>query len=507
MANPPFPTALVIPSRDDLASRFKRDVQIAAQRGGASIAVATGSLADIESKVYADAMLPIYGESARQSATASLDGKSLAELMQEAIDAGLAAQLPAAGASGFVIAAGATGGGFITSGAELRNLATGKRYMAFSSGLYKPGDLIAVIGIDTGPTSNVGAGTVLTWTSPPPGIDVSAIVFAESDGSGLTDGRDAETSAEIVARIRASRANPAASGNDAAYQAAVLATPGIAVQAAFTFPVIVGPGSTCVIFLLRAAIPGGSRVPNNAQIGIVKGYVTGQMPKGDSATYGLVVEQPTDIQLTVVWSNGVAQWTDGIPWPPYNATVGYGVAGPGTISATTFPLAAQGIGTVVAPRVGQTIAFFDRTNLVFVEKRIGSFTGSGTLVSPWQIVVDTTDNASDTQFTPASGDPVSPWSDSLNLLPALIAAYFDGLGPGEQVSTFFDAGYRQRRSPADPQFWPASLTTKALIPALELSSVSDVEIKFPALPLVPTVGTPGVSANLLTLGRLAAYPG
>lgn len=506
MASPVLPDALVVPTRDAILATWKRDIQIAATRGGITIAVADGALADIKGKVFADSMLPLYGEAARQANVGTLDGKTGTELEQEAIDSGLPGRLAAAGASGFVTIAGATGGGYITAGAEIRNLATGKRYQALVSGLYKPGDLVTVSGIDTGPTSNVDAGTILTWTSPPPGIDASATVFADSDGNGLTGGRDVETDAEIRARIRASRANPAASGNDAAYQTAATATPGVGVQAVFTYPAIVGPGSSCLLFLLRPAASGDSRVPNNAQIGLVKGYVTGQMPKGDSVTYGTVIEQATDVTLTIVWATGVAQWTDGSPWPPYDAACSYTIGGPGTISATTFPVVGSG-SSRVAPQAGQTCALFDRTNLVFVRKRILSLTGAGTIVSPWQIVVDTTDNASDTQFAPSSGDLVSPWSDSLNTVAPLVAAYFDGLGPGEQVATFFDQGYRQRRSPPDPQFWPASLTTKALIPVLQLASVGDAEIKSPALPYSPTTGTPGVSSNMLTLGRLQILPG
>lgn len=498
-----LPTALVVPSRDDLAGQFKRDLQIRST----AIAVADGSIADVEAKVYADAMLPIYGEAVRQSTTGTLDGKSLAEVMQEAADSGLPAQLPAAGASGFVVAAGATGGGFLTAGAEIRNLATGKRYMATVSGLYTPGSLVPLTGIDTGPSSNVAAGTILTWTSPPPGIDASAAVFAESDGSGLSGGRDAETAQEIRDRIRASRAAPAASGNDAAYQAAVIATPGIAVQAAFTYPAISGPGSNCVLFLLRPTAPGGSRIPNNAQIGLVKGYVTGQMPKGDSVTYGTVTTQPINVSMTVVWANGVAQWTDGITWPPYDAgqaaTISNAITT--TITATAFDVRASL--SWALPQVGQTLALLDRTNLVFVRKRILTVADHRVAIGVVSITVDTSNNASDTQFTPAIDDLVSPWSDSLNLLPALVATYFDGLGPGEQVSTFFDNGYRQKRSPVDPQFWPESLTTKALIPILELAAVSDAEIRSPVLPFSPTTGTPGVSSNLLALGLLGVYAG
>ncbi|HEY1956687.1 MAG TPA: baseplate J/gp47 family protein [Polyangiaceae bacterium] len=504
MAAPVLPDALVVPSRDDIAATWKRDLQIAATRSGITISVADGSLPDLKSKVFADSMLPLYGEAARQSNVGTLDGKSGTELQQEAVDSGLPGQLAAAGASGFVVIRGATGGGFITAGAEIRNLATGKRYQSLVSGLYTPGSLVTVSGIDTGPSTNVAAGTILTWTSPPPGIDASATVFEDSDGNGLTGGRDVETDQQIRDRIRASRSNPAASGNDAAYQTAAMQTPGVGIQAVFTIPAILGPGSSCLLFLLRPASSGQSRVPNNAQIGLVKGYVTGQMPKGDSVTYGTVIEQSTDIEMTVVWATGVAQWTDGVPWPPFSAVADYGVSNDTVPTATSFSVSTSDP-SPVTPQAGQTVALFDRTNLVFVEKRIGAVTTIS--AGHWTLTIDTTDNASDTQFTPAVLDPVSPWSDSLNLLPPLVAAYFDGLGPGEQVSSFFDAGYRQRRSPPDPQFWPISLTTKMLIPILQLSAIGDAEIKSPSLPHAPTVGTPGVSSNLLTFGRFAVLPG
>ncbi len=505
MAAPVLPDALVVPSRDALASTFTRDVQIAATRGGITIAIADGALANVKAKVFADLMLPVYGEAARQANIGTLDGKSGTELEQEATDSGLPGRLAPAGASGFVVAAGATGGGYVTAGAELRNLATGKRYQSLVSGLYTPGALVAVSGIDTGPSTNVDAGVVLTWTSPPPGIDASAAVFADSDGNGLTGGRDIETDQQIRDRIRAARANPAASGNDAAYQTAAMQTPGVGIAGVFTYPAILGPGSSCLLFLLRPASSGASRVPNNAQIGLVRGYVTGQMPKGDSVTYGTVIEQSTDVTMTVVWSTGIAQWTDGVPWPPYDASGTYDVQA--VTSATVFTVEYVGGGTAVVPQAGQTIALFDRTNLVFVRKRILSVVSHEPVIAHFDIVVDTTDNVSDTQFTPAVGDLVSPWSDSINTLAPLVASYFDGLGPGEQVATFFDQGYRQRRSPPDPQFWPASLTSKILIPILQLSSISDAEIKSPALPAAPTVGTPGVSSNLLVLGKLGIYSG
>ena len=494
---PTLPTALVVPTRDELVAQNKRNMQLRAP----TAAVTNGALADIDAAVIADAVLPLYGESARQSDARTLDGKTGTDLQQEAIDMGQPGQLAAAGAVGFVVISGSSGN--ITAGAEIKNLLTGKRHMATATGLYVAGGLCPVVGIDTGPTSNVAAGTVLTWTSPPAGILGPAAVFQNSDGSGLTGGRDAEKDEEIRARIRAVRAAPAVSANDAAYQAAVIATPGLAAQAAFTYPAILGPGSTCVLFTLRPAKTGATRIPNNAQIGLVRGYVVGQMPKDDSATFGTIVAQPTAVALTISWATGVAQWTDGVPWPPYDSTGIYKIST--VVNALSFSVSTASA-SPVAPQVGQNIALYDVVNAKFVQKRILTVGGA----NPYTLTIDTSGNASDTAFTPIVTDQVSPWSDSLNLLPAIVSGYFDTLGPGEQVNTgvtpFFDAGYRQKRSPADPQFWPESLTNKILLPVLVLPAISNATVVSPALPYSPTAGTLGVSSNMLTLSGLAAYP-
>ena len=46
-----------------------------------------------------------------------------------------------------------------------------------------------------------------------------------------------------------------------------------------------------------------------------------------------------------------------------------------------------------------------------------------------------------------------------------------------------------------------------LLPILVLPQISNVNVLSPSLPLAPSAGTAGVSANLLTLSNLAAYPG
>ena len=508
MPSPPLPDTLVLPTRADLVAQWKSDVNFRAP----GVSTDVGTLPDIDANVAGDLLLPVFVESSRQADAATLAGQNSAQLDQTCKDFGLPTKLPAVGASGFVQVTTSVGGANIASGQEIRNLVTGFRYTVSIGGVYNstgtsPNNLVPVVGVDTGPSTNVTYGTTLTWTSPPPGLLTQAAVFENSDGSGLSGGADIESDDEQRARIRNARAFPAVSGNDAAYQLAATQTPGLAIGAAFTYPACLGAGTTCLVFLLRPASPGAGRIPNTAQIALVRANVIGQMPKDDSASFGVVLSDPVDLKLGVVWAPGAASWTDGTgAWPPSSGgSYDYKVSA--VTDATHFTISTTDPGAV-KPQAGQTIGFFVLGNLVsepdaaFVRKRILSVTGA----NPWVIVCDTANNASDTTFTPAVNDRAMPWSDSLAALVPAITSYFDALGPGEQFATFFDAGYRQRRSPSNPASWPSVLTNKALVPIEELTAIEDVAIASPSTPRTPAIGTPGVSAYVLMLRSFSVYP-
>lgn len=485
--------ALIVPSRDDLVARWERDVKI--RMPGAL--VGDGTLPRVDAKIFADAILPVYGEAQRQANNVSLDGKTQDALNLEAKDLGLATLLPGAGSSGFVIVSTSVGGGTIISGTQLINPVTGLRYQTTSTALYTDQQNVAVAAVDSGPQTNVPAGTVLQWVSPPPGINQTVTVFKNTDGSGLSNGSLPETQQQMVARLRSAKSTPAVGGNDAQFQAAVMQTPGVGLQAAFTYPCIAGPGSTCIVFTVRPNVSGGSRIPNNAQIGIVKAYVVGQMPKDISSTYGTLTAQLVDMSFLIRWGPNSAGWADAAPWPPYAAGQPVTVQAGG--SATVFSVTTAA--SPPAPQVGQTIALFDAVNIRFVKKRILAVSGA----NPWTLTIDPSNNVSDTTYTPLLNDVVFTWSDSLpSLLPA-ITPYFDALGPGEQKASFFDDGYREKRSPQAPATSPNTVTNSILTPIFGLNLVVDCQVASPTLPLSTTVGTPNVLSNLIQMNHIYAY--
>ncbi len=512
-----LPGAIQLKQRDRVVKDWKRSHRIRVPEADTG----TGTQPDTDARVAADIVMALYA-----TAKVSGDNTVLEQATGEAVDQwgereGVDKRREAVGASGAVIYAGSTGGSTILENDEIKNETTGLRYRVIRTDHYVPGDLIDIVGKDTGPETNVEAGTQLKWTSPRPGCSDFALVAETSTGSGLTGGADRENDDDCKARIGEEKKNRAASGNDAEYQLEAEKTPNVSVLKAFSHPGIRGPGTTCVVILVAPARPGGSRAPSSTQVGLVETHITSEFPADDGLFMGLVADEPADVSYSFVWSETAASWADVVPWPPFYASPP--VSGPGGIqvsaatSATVFTLATSNASYtgVRQPTIGQTIAFSDVDNSTYVRKRILSFTGTG----PWVITCDTSNNASDTGYTPIVGQRACPWSDSLTSTlytppneateePAKgVFAYFDGLGPGEQVESFYDdEGFRQRRMPRPPKSWPSELTTRGLIDAAKGGpEVADVDV-LEGDGLAPSVGTAGVLSYILLPRFIAGFP-
>lgn len=477
--------------RDETKRKYLRDYAIRNPGAGTG----TGSLPDIDASVMADTLAPLYANAVTIGNNVASSTKTGQALIDEAGRLGTA-PLPAIGASGFVAIGASVGGTHIFVGDEIK--VNGNRYQCTAESVYFDKSPVPITGVDVGPATNVDAGVVMKWTSPRPGCQQQATIVAQSDGTGLSGGRPVEDDAALNARLISLRASPPASGNDAEYQAAVMKTPGLSIQAPFSFPAIAGPGSIGVIFTMRPAVPGANRTPTAPQIAAVFAWLTGLFPAGDGIFVGAVVPQPVNVALKVTWAVGAPGWADAVQWPQYANPMAQVKASPAP-TATTFRVT----NVATAPQAGQTIGFYDSTAAKYRRKRI--LTGTFVAGSDYDIVVDTSNNASDTAYTPTATQPCCPWSDSLDTLPTPVIAYFDLLGPGEQTSGF-DAGLRQRRSPRDPQYWPSTITTRLLTGVFALPTVQDTTLQEPATPYAPTVGTPGVSSNLTTLATLVAFP-
>lgn len=509
MALDVLPDQIIVKTRDEWLALYLRSHRLRAPLAS----VAQDSEPYVTGSALAD-QLNIQSENARQMGRtiplASLNGSALdAELAA----LGLPARFPQTGSQGAVIPTTSLNGSTVLAGSECTD-ANGQIFECTTTALYVnptgvAGANIPIAATSTGPTTNLAAGTVLTWSAPPGGLTPKAVVARQSDGSGLSGGRLAETDDEVRNRISDAYANPPAAGNDAAYQTAIEFSKGhgVAVQKAFTYPAALGPGTTAFCFTLSPATPGSSRIPNATQIQQVRDYVVGQFPNDDGLCDCILIAQPVDVVVSVTWADGADDWVDAVPWPPYYGPAAtpraFVVTAASSATGFTVDCAGGARSGAIAPQAGNTIGFYDQTAGTFHEKLILSVSGSG----PWVLTVDTTNGASDTTYTPMVGQRVCPWSDSLDNLIAPVLAYYGTTGPGEQFTgaALFDPGLRLRRSPRTPRFWPATITNRLATDILDVDSVENAIIT-EGLNTTTTIGTPGVASYIIELGFLSAFP-
>lgn len=506
-----LPEDFYAPTRDQVVADAKNSWLVRSLEMDPDKAVDTGegSFPAVVAEVVADLSMPHYANevsTTKRWLVRNTFGDALRELAIEKLGTEDGQPIPATGGTGYIEATKIeVGGTHLDTSTTLVDTASGFRYRVLNEADYLDGDPIAIIGVDTGPATNLDAGTRLQFESPPPGCSLTATILSQNDGTGnlvgLTGGREAETDVELQGRILDAQANPPAAGNDAQVVRVAQKTPAVPVEKAFAYDAWMGPGSTCVVFTLRPD-SSASRIPNSVQRGLVETTVRGAFAGDWTITIPAVLTQTLTIALGVTWIDKARSWTDGTPWPPY-------VPGdPVVVQQVTSSLAMR-MGTTSTdtetPQSGQTIALYDVSTKTFKRKRISAVSVVVANRS-WDLTFTAALGASDT-FTPSTGALVSPWSLSLNRLPSSLTTYTRTLGLGEMFASLPDPGGRRRRWPQSPTSWPNVVTNEGLVAAARASgAIEDVEPLLPATPYTTTVGTPGVSVYLLQFTDFAVYP-
>jgi len=521
-----LPAKLVLPSRIQLHDKFLQWVLV---RNPAEDTRA-GSEPDQDAYVWADAGSLMLSNAAQIAGAITRANMVGAQLDAEADRLGTK-RLGPGGAGGAVSVVASSNGASLVAGDIITYPPSGAKYKVTVTGTYSNGQPVPISGITTGPQTDLPAGSVLQWLTSRPGVVSSnATVVAQADGSGLSGGAGPEGDDALRARLDYIAANPPASGNDSEYQQSVVTTFGLAMQQCFTVPAAMGPGTVAVTFTLRPGTPGANRIPSAGQLALTLAMLGGGMPASDGIYMCTIVPSPLTVVLKTIWAQGASGWADSTLFPLYHpASVNPGdrlvsasANAGGVLSALAFRLSSPSMTEV--PQIGQSVGFFDATNLKFRRKKILTVTTiSGTA---YDITVDTTNGVSDTSYTQVSGQACSPWSDSLDSLVLPVVSYFDQLGPGEQFANFFDPGLRQKRSPPSPNFFPNQITNRLLggstVPVaaqgvqqnqppvatlFTTRTLYDVELIEPSnLPFGTPVGVPGTSFNMLVLGNLTAFP-
>lgn len=495
-----FPPELQIPTRRTLADWHKRFRQTA----NPAIDLAEGGEPDIAANVMADMLLPSVAYARRVGRAAFVTSATGEDIGFWGDVEGVPPPEPT-GSLGLVRITASIGGAEIQEGEILteRGRSNSPRYQVRVTGRYFDGSVVPVASVDTGTETNLPPGTVLEWYSPPAGVGPRAVVV-DQDGEGLTGGRSAPSPEDHKAAILDKLRDPPGAENDAHYRSEARRA-GVPVQQAFCYPAVLGAGTIGMALTLFPARKGGSRVPTEQQVRAVAQHLQNAFGADDSILVAMTAEQPVTVAIKVAWAKGAAQWANSSPWPTYAAASGDGVFVSAVTSALMFELA-TGSGdytTITQPSAGKRLALYDASASRFVEKRIASVTGTG----PWAITVDTTNRASDENYTPVVGQRVSPWSDSLADVADAIVGVFDGLGAGEMVATTALDSPRRRRTPVSPAYWPTVLTQDALESAVspnKLASVADREL-VEGDGITTNTGTPGTLVYVLKLGDLAVF--
>lgn len=521
MAQDFLPSKFLNPTRTQIASDWRRDYLLR----NPTADIGNGSQPMLDSLTMADTAIALYAYATQISSSVIWTTASGPNLRQWALAMGTD-YLPATGAVGFVIITASAGGTFIQAGDQLS--VNGLTYKALSGGFFQSGALVGIQGLTTGPQTNQDAGSVLTWSTPRPGLGPQATVAIQPDGTGLTGGTNQESDSQLQQRLSFLKSNPPGSGNDAMIQALVAKTPGVPVQQCFTFPAILGPGTVGVTVTLRPSQTGASRLPNAGHLALVLAYLQQNLPASDGILMCTLAGSPLNLITRLQWATNAPGWVDASPFPLYQTGGGNNWAVTSTVVPTPSTFNIKSPTDTTVPQVGQNIGLFNLASQTFSRKKILSAVAAG---GGYTITVDPTGGFSDLNYTPVVGQLVSPWSDSLNSLVAPILAYLDSVGPGEQVASFYDAGLRQKRSPASPGLWtsqinnrilggPAnasqpvqqnSAATPTLLQTLNIADIELAEINNSlTIPYSTPVGIAGVSANLLQLAGagagLGVYP-
>jgi hypothetical protein len=490
---------LIVKDRNQWSSLYLRSIK---NRNPAE-SIEPNSPAWIRAMAIADVLVPMGYNAQQNAAGALLKNQNESQLV--ATGEILHIDWPAAvGASGTIIAETGTLGSTIYAGDEIKNQTTNIRYKVTTTGApYHNGDPIPIIGIDTGPLTNCDSATVLTWSAPRPGCMSTALVQAQTDLSGLTGGADRASADEYRTLLAYALANESASGNEATVIKLAEKTKahGVAVQKAFVYPAVNGPGTMGLCFTIKPNTISASRIPNSTQMAAVLAYVIQWLPGDDSIFMIPLVAEVPGFTWKIKWTEADTGWTDSVPWPRYATSDRHIITASTDSSHFSVGLYSAVYTSAIQPVAGNSIAVFDNSTGKMRRKKILSFTGTG----PWAITCATLANQSDTEYKPIAGDYVSPWADSIQAAADCVIAHVGTMGPGEQVAADPGDGRRQLRMPPPiPDSYPIQASSLVVAKMLAVPGVADAQ-EVLALSQTVTVGALTTLSFLFETPRIGIY--
>jgi uncharacterized phage protein gp47/JayE len=396
------------------------------------------------------------------------------------------------------------GSASIADGEQLTH-ATGVRYRVVGSWVgVQNNDEIDVEATENGSKTNRAAGERLEFVNPPSNVRRVAYVALSQPVTGGTDSEDPERKR---ARILNATATQPAGGNWGDLRRIALdASP--AVQGAYVYPALGGPGSVKVAVCRGYDRVTGSysREPSDTVLRLVRNAIHASVADGVETVVQSVANQQCSLALTVSIPSAVSSggngtgWLDGTPWPALSG----GDTSVSVTAVTNSRTFTVGASTATSPVAGQThIAWWSTSDSKFHVRLITAVSGSS---GAWVLTVDQPLSASSDGSIVAVGDCISPASANSVAYGETWLSIFEQLGPGENTA---DSNRlpRAARHPYTTTGDAPNLTgaqKKTFMNAHD--EVLDVEysLRSPASPSVPS--TVADRPNVLVLGKLGIYP-
>ena len=408
---------------------------------------------------------------------------------------------PAGPSSGSLVLSASNAVGII-SGQQLID-PSGLRYQVSVGATYADGESVPIVSIDTGTGTNIAAGVVLRWVSPPAYVSPKALVGT----GGLTGGVNAEADEDLRSRLLARLRNPIGGGNWAQLADAAEVSSS-AVQKAFVYPAYNGPSTVQIAVVGAPSATNKNRDVNSLIVsGTVKPAIQAITFEGVEILVTTVQNVPASVSVGLSLPAATTAsppgpgggWLDGNPFPysTYNSPYIFsGVVFKST--NTSFRVLSDS-----APTAGVSRIVYVSPDWTVYHAKVLSFNPTPIIIggsNAWDIVVD----------TPLLDIDVGSWifPDALNMdtYIASLLSVFANMGPGQITSTSSLLPYAYRR-PYAADSWASDLGPSVLkFISNTGDEVLDVQYLYKSLnaPSVPGDVTDG--PNILTPLNIGFYP-
>jgi hypothetical protein len=356
---------------------------------------------------------------------------------------------------------------------------------------------MTLVGIDTGPATNLKVGDELQWINPPGGAAPKCKVIAENFRGGVPTESDQEWGDRLFeARSRRPRA-----GNPGHFMLWARRSMN-AVEQAFIYPCGLHAGSVVVCVTQKRGVSLGplARIAGLVTTTVVGGYLT---PPGSPVVPGRVHvvvtaanAQSVDMSLRLALAKGLPSgWAQALAWPGFD-----------TLAATIndvddqthfrmhcdTPLPAVGVPEIMV--WNEDTSRFERLSVVTITPATGD---------NYDVVLSAAP-----EKTLDVGDVISPYTARHEAVAKGIESYFDALGPGEIIDLSTDVrAVRAFRRPIPQQRFPYQITADLLDfvrdsigSPITGSTIAASSVTTPSTPVTPSQGP-----NLLVPGKIGVY--